>query len=102
MDHSYLIKNVNTHLSQRIEEAAQHDPELKELWSYVRLRQPDFISIMGSAESDPEDIKLLLQSLKHSYEIALADFKLHPHGNRQRNLFKAKGIRSSKLRRLLC
>jgi len=100
MDYSYLIKNASTHLSQQIEESALNDPEIKELWSYVRLRQPDFISIMGSSESDPEDIKLLLQSLKHTYEIALADFKLHPHGNRERNLFKAKAIKRANLRRL--
>ncbi|WP_222428088.1 hypothetical protein [Sporomusa sp. KB1] len=99
MDHSYLIKNVETPLSQQIEQAAQNDPEIKKLWSYVRLRQPGFISILGSAESDTESIKLLLQSLKHSHEIALADFKLHPHGNRQRNLLKAKELKRVKTRR---
>lgn len=99
MEHSYLIKDTSTKLSQQIDQSAQNDIEIKELWAYVKLRQPNFISILGSPESDSESIKLLLQSLKRSYEIALADFKAHPHGNRERNVFKAKDMLLAKSRR---
>lgn len=100
MDHSYLIKNVSTPLSQQIEKSAQNDPEVKELWNYVKLRQPDFISIMGSLESDCESTKLLLKSLKHVYQLALADLKAHPHGNRERNIFKARDMLLAKKNRV--
>ncbi len=93
MEHSYLIRNVSTPLDKQIDQAALHDPEVKELWDYIRPRKPDLISIMGTVE-DTESVKLLLQSLKRSYEIALTDFKLHPHGNRGRNLLKATLMRA--------
>ncbi|MDD4601585.1 hypothetical protein SDC9_04181 [bioreactor metagenome] len=99
MDHSYLVKNVSTPLSQQINQLAQNDPETKELWNYIKFRQPDFISILGSPESDSESIKSLLQCLKHAYQLALADFKAHPHGNREKNIFKVRNMLLSKARK---
>ena len=99
MEHSYLHPKATTPLSQQIEQALPNDPELKQLWGNFRCDPSGFLSISHTGELDVDSIKAVLRVCKDLYAEALADYKLHPHGIRERNLDKAKMLRRQQQRR---